>query len=108
MARESMETPVTGTARSPLTSAPCVARTMSCTVKGGGRRLRMRALRQRLARDVPVVEGQDLGPDDLVRLVTLSRNHHLITALTPHERGPDGGATIRLGDVAAGAARIPH
>src|SRR5688500_10743270 len=37
--RESMDTPLTVTARSPATSAPCVARTISWMVKPGRRRL---------------------------------------------------------------------
>src|SRR2546426_687502 len=61
--RESIDTPATGTPRSPLTSAPSVARTSSWTLNAA-MRLLTRPLRQQPPRDVAVGQtGGDLAHD---------------------------------------------
>src|SRR5262245_11314584 len=90
--RESIDTPVTGTPRSPTTSAPWVARTISWTVKVAI----SAALRQDRPRHRAVVERQHDGTDDLVGLVTLARDQHGVVALGPPERRRDGGAPVGL------------
>src|SRR5262245_56117636 len=104
--RESIDTPVTGTPRSPTTSAPWVARTISWTVKVG---MLGRPLAEDGARHVTVVEGQHVGADDLVGLVPLARDDHGVAGAGPGERVRDGRATVGLGGPARVAARHgPH
>src|SRR5262245_5950830 len=109
--RESIETPVMGTPRSPATRAPCVARTMSWTVNGGTVALGPLS-RQDPPRDLAVVERQHVGAHDLIGLVTLPGDDHRVAGLGPAERGTDRARAIGLGREAArlstGAARADH
>src|SRR5919201_4409128 len=95
--RESMPTPVTGTARSPTTSAPWVARTISCTVKAGTLIPRSR---QQLAGHLTIVEVQDVTAHNLVGLVALPRDEHGVAGPGPAQGVGDGAAPIGLGHVA--------
>src|SRR5262249_9580513 len=99
--RESIDTPVTGTPRSPTTSAPWVARTISWTVKVAI----SAALRRARPRHVGVVDGEHVGTDDLVGLVPLARDQPGVVALGPPERRRDGGAPVGLGAGPSLAAR---
>src|SRR3989441_7172873 len=110
-ARESIETPVMGTPRSPATRAPCVARTMSWTVNSGTVALGPLS-RQDPPRDLTVVERQHVGAHDLIGLVTLSGDDDRVARLGPGEHGADRARTIGLGRDAArrgtGPAHADH
>src|SRR5205823_669040 len=86
--RESIDTPVMGTPRSPATRAPWVARTMSWTVNAGTIALGPLS-RQDPPRDLAVVERQYVGADDLIGFVTLPGDDHRVARLGPSERGAD-------------------
>src|SRR2546428_234936 len=105
--RESIDTPATGTPRSPLTSAPWVARTSSWT-RTAARRLLPPRLRQQPPRDVAVVERQHVGPDDLVRLVPLAGDDHRVAGPRPRERGGDRRTPVGEPRIAVALAPNPR
>src|SRR5262252_1025792 len=95
-----------GTPRSPATRAPCVARTMSWTVKGGTVALGPLS-RQDPPRDLAVIERQHVGAHDLIGLVTLARDDDGVAGLGPAEHGADRTGAIRLGREAPGRGAGP-
>src|SRR5262249_39463212 len=49
---------------------------------------------ERRARDLPIIEGKHVGADDLVRLVTLARDHHDVTGVGIGQCAVDGDLPV--------------
>src|SRR4030095_4316994 len=97
-----------GTPRSPATRAPCVARTMSWTVNVGTGALGPLS-RQDPPGDLAVVEGEHVGADDLIGLVTLPGDDDRIARRGPAEDRANRARAVGLGrEAARGRAGPPY